>query len=76
MKKVSFKINYNRFISFLSSLVLSTFLITITINFIRFPECYLSTWKYQLKNDIESGNAEAIAYYQNNYINNGKNLFE
>ena len=26
--------------------------ILFTIDFIRFPDCYLTTWRYQLKNDI------------------------
>ena len=46
------------------------------IDFVRFPECYLSTWRYQLKNEIESGNLEMTEYYNNNYIKNGRILFD
>ena len=34
------------------------------IDFIRFPECYISTWKYQVINEIENGNQETIEWYQ------------
>ena len=50
--------------------------LTIIIDFFRFPECYITTWKYQLQNDISAGNEKAIAYYNKNYIENGKVLFE
>lgn len=45
------------------------------IDLIRFPECYISTWKYQLKNDIAVGVPEAMQYYQMNYINKGRPLY-
>ena len=48
----------------------------LTIDFFRFPECYLTTWRYQLKNDILSGNQEMIDYYNNTYVANGRILFD
>lgn len=45
------------------------------IDFVRFPECYLTTWKYQLKNEIASGNKQSIEYYKKNYIAHGKSLY-
>lgn len=48
----------------------------IMIDFMRFPECYISTWKYQLKNDLTAGNQKAIKYYQENYINRGRILYK
>lgn len=48
----------------------------VTIDFVKYPECYSTTWRYQLENDIKSGNAEAIDYYNRVYIENGRILFE
>ena len=45
-------------------------------NFIKYPEQYLSTWKYQLENDVKNGDTEAIEYYTTNYLDNDKKLFE
>lgn len=47
----------------------------IIIDFFRFPDCYLSTWRYQLKNEIKAGNQQSIEYYQNNYIAHGRCLY-
>ena len=52
-----------------------TAIIGIVVDFVRFPECYLSTWKYQLENDIARGDTVAIEYYQNTYVENGRILF-
>ena len=46
------------------------------IDLIRFPECYLTTWKYQLKNDIAAGDQEMIEYYNRVYVSNNRILFE
>lgn len=43
--------------------------------FVKYPEKYLSTWRYQLKCDIEQGDEAAIDYYQTNYVANGIYLF-
>lgn len=50
--------------------------IAIFIDFCRFPECYISTWKYHLQQDIEAGDEDAIQYYNENYIENGRVLFD
>jgi hypothetical protein len=42
---------------------------------VKYPEKYLSTWRYQLKCDIEQGNQAAISYYETNYVANGIDLF-
>ena len=70
------KINLNRL--FIILLVTSVFVscIVLYIDFCRMPEKYCTTWKYQLKNDIQSGDTEAIAYYNRVYKSNGINLFE
>jgi hypothetical protein len=46
------------------------------VDVIRFPECYISTWKYQLQNDIEAGDQEAIEYYNETYVKNNRILFD
>lgn len=46
------------------------------IDFVRFPECYLTTWRYQLKNEILSGDQDMIDYYNNTYVANGRILFD
>ena len=45
-------------------------------DFFKFPECYLTTWKNQLHNDLLNGKAEAIEYYESNYVEKGRVLFE
>lgn len=52
------------------------FTVYFMIDFFRFPDCYLTTWKYQLHNEILSGDAEAIEYYQTNYVDKGRVLFK
>lgn len=46
------------------------------VDVLRFPECYISTWRYQLKNDIERGDEVAIEYYNHVYVENDRILFE
>ena len=70
------KINFNRLFCSLLVLTLIISLSACMIDFMRFPDKYMTTWKYQLKNDIQSGNQEAIAYYNRVYKSNGINLFE
>jgi len=50
--------------------------LTLYIDFVRFPECYISTWRYQLENGVKSGDPEAIDLYQRCYVEKGKILFE
>lgn len=69
------KINLNRL--FISLLIIAVFVscIGLYIDFCRMPEKYCTTWKYQLKNEIENGDQEAIKYYNNNYISKGVYLY-
>lgn len=70
------KINLNRLFA---SLLILTSIITFTaytIDFMRFPDKYITTWRYQLENDIQNGDTESIAYYNRVYKSNGINLFE
>ena len=57
--------------------ITAAILLTIlVIDFVRFPEWYMPTWKYQLKNDINKGDEVAIEYYERNYVANDRILFE
>lgn len=56
--------------------LLSTIILSSFINFCKYPEQYILTWKYQLYNDIVRGDTQAIAYYNNTYVANGKILFD
>lgn len=49
--------------------------IYLMIDFIKYPEYYITTWKYQLKNDILADNKEAINLYEDTYVTNKKDLF-
>ena len=67
---------------FIKSIVISIILLVIIfysvcliIEFLSYPEKYLTTWKYQLKQDIEAGNQEAIKYYQEKYLEKGEKLW-
>ena len=55
--------------------MLFTFIL-LYVDFIRFPECYLTTWKYQLKNEIAAGDQTAITYYNIHYVKYNRNLFD
>lgn len=71
-------VDKRKFMRFISSVIIGALFIIVlicAIDFIRFPECYMPTWKYQLQNDIKNGNIEMIEYYERNYIANGRKLF-
>ena len=55
--------------------MLFTFIL-LYVDFIRFPECYLTTWKYQLKNEIAAGDQTAITYYNTHYVKYNRSLFD
>lgn len=57
--------------------VLVTFILSIIfINVAMYPETYITTWKYQLHNDLKAGDIQAQEYYQNTYLSKGKILFD
>lgn len=70
------KINLNRLFTSLLVLTLIITCIGLYVDFVRFPDKYITTLKYQLKKDIQSGDMEAITYYNRVYKSNGINLFE
>lgn len=73
-------VNKKKFIKAITGLIITLILIITTawiaVDFILYPEEYLTTWRYQLKLDIENGEQEAIDYYQKTYLDNGKKLWD
>lgn len=57
-------------------LILLAATVYMSVDFYRFPEKYITTWKYQLENRIKRGDQEAMEYYKRTYIQRGENLFE
>lgn len=69
------RINKKRIFCLILCVLCVAFLTGIYIDFVRFPECYIPTWRYQLKNDLAEGDKEAIEYYERIYIANGRVVF-
>ena len=69
------KINLNRLFASLLVLTLIISLSACITDFVRFPDKYITTWKYQLKNEIASGDQKAIDYYNKHYILKGVYLY-
>ena len=74
IKKI--QIRLKRLIRAVFTLLVTAVLLIICVNFCRFPEKYSTIWRYQLYNEIKSGNQEAINYYNRVYTANGIDLFE
>lgn len=53
----------------------TVFLAIFTYKIMKYPEIYSTSARYQLQNKISRGDAEAVNYYNQNYINNGIKLF-
>ena len=70
------RINKKRLLYFVFCLVAVVLLTGLAVDFVRFPECYMPAWRYQLKNDLAEGDKEATEYYNRVYIENGRELFE
>ena len=45
------------------------------LDFFTYPETYLTTWKYQLENDLKEGKPEAVEYYTERYYKTDRDLF-
>lgn len=69
------KINLHRFFSAVVSLALVVICVGVAADLCRYPEKYLTTWKYQLFNEIQAGKKESIDYYNRNYTSKGVCLY-
>lgn len=76
IKMKKYKFNKKKFTRFIITTIIAIAAIITYIDFVRFPECYITTWKHQLKLDIERGDEKMIEYYETNYVANGRELFE
>ena len=73
--KSKIKVNKGKLLLKLSMACALLFVASICIGFVKYPEQYISTWKYQLENDLANGNKEVLEYYNERYVANGKQLF-
>lgn len=71
-----YKIDLIQFIKALTIITIMAACISLYIDFCRFPESYCTTYNYQLKSDLAAGNAEAMEYYNRNYVQNGRLLYK
>ena len=69
------KFNKGKIAVAVTTICLCLFIITCTISFFKYPEQYMTTWKYQLEKDLRNGDEKAIEYYNSRYVANGKYLF-
>ena len=70
------KRHFAEFLFKMGIIALAVWISWLTIDIIRFPESYITTWKYQLEQKVKSGDADAIEYYNDTYTANGRELFE
>ncbi len=75
MNKNMVRLKFKRKAQYLCVLILGILTINIAVSLCKYPEKYITTWKYQLQNDIKQGNQVAIDYYNNTYIANGVELY-
>ncbi len=73
-------VNKKKFIKAISTIVitiiLTVIMIFMSIELIQYPEKYLTTWRYQLQQKVNSGDQEAIDYYQETYLNHNITLWD
>ena len=69
------RLNKKKFARFIAIVVCVALMATVLVDFLRFPECYISTWKYQLHNDLVQEKEDAVKFYEENYVQNGRDLF-
>ena len=70
------KLDLKRFCKAVGLFAIAVSFLAVTVDFMRFPECYITTLKYQLQNDLKRGDEAAIEYYRNVYIKHGRELFD
>lgn len=73
--KNSFKINKGKLAVAIIIICLIVFTTYILVDFVKYPEQYITTWKKALNDDLANGNEKAIEYYNDTYVSNGKYLF-
>lgn len=73
-------VNKKKFVKAISILILTLILVAtiawMSIELIQYPEKYLTTWRYQLQQKVNSGDQEAIDYYQHTYLDHNITLWD
>lgn len=70
------KLNKLKFIRFILIVVMLVLLVLWLIDFVKYTEMYITTWKYQLNAEILNGEQQAIDLYERVYVVNNKDLFD
>ena len=73
--KGKFRIRKSEIVTTLAVMCLCVTTVSAATSFFKYPEKYMTTWKYQLENKLAKGNEEALEYYNDRYVANGKYLF-
>lgn len=60
---------------FIFAVLVVLFITGAAVDFIRFPECYISTSRYRLQCDLNANDEQAIEYYNSRYMAHGRELF-
>ena len=68
-------LDVKQFLKFISGLTLGICLLMLLVDFWKYPEKYSNTWRYQLKNEIKSGNKTSAEYYNEKYVSRGIYLY-
>ena len=71
-----YKFKPSKCVRTITAALATTVLVGFSYNVIQRPELYSTTLRYQLKNDIQAGQENAIEYYNGNYASQGIELFE
>jgi len=74
--KKHYKINFNILLTRILTIAGIICFLSFYVNFCRFTEQYITTYKYQLYNDLKRGDAKAVNFYQTRYVDNGRILFD
>lgn len=73
-------VNKKKFIKAVSTVIFTLILVTtmawMSIELIKYPEKYLTTWRYQLHQKVNAGDQEAIDYYQHTYLDHNITLWD
>ena len=76
LNKKHYKLNLKIFFTRIFVFVFCVWLFAFGVEVCKFSEQYITTYKYQLYNELKQGIEEAIHYYKSSYIDNGRVLFD
>ena len=73
---IQMKKKAERALGLMIGIMIIILLLILCIRVVMYPECYISTWKYQLMNEVRAGDPAAVEYYEAKYLANGIELWE